>query len=164
MFHIGDIIIYSLYGLSKIDDICEKTVANVTRKYYVLHPLNQSSLTISAPVDNDKVVMLKMMNPEEAEEVLQSFKQPGVSWIEDSRQRYGKYQEIINTGNRKEIAKIANTFMRKKRELHLNDKKLHEQDRKLFEPIQTILFNELAMSLDTSIEKIAEQVNNMIKE
>ena len=34
MFNIGDMIIYSAHGVSKIDNICEKTFANVTRNYY----------------------------------------------------------------------------------------------------------------------------------
>ncbi|WP_161487140.1 CarD family transcriptional regulator [Neobacillus mesonae] len=44
MFSIGDVIIYSVHGLSRVDDICEKTIANVTRTYYALHPLEQSNL------------------------------------------------------------------------------------------------------------------------
>ena len=57
MFTIGDTIIYSVHGLCQIDDICEKTYSDVTRNYYVLHPLSQTNLTISVPVDSDKVIM-----------------------------------------------------------------------------------------------------------
>lgn len=164
MFNIGDVVIYSMHGLSRIDDICEKTISNVTKTYYVLHPLDQANLTISAPVDSDKVVMQKMLDEEEAKEILQSFKQLGASWIENSRQRYTQYQYIVSTGERKEIAKITNTLMRKDLALHLENKKLHDQDRRLLDPIQTILFKELAMSLDTTFEKIEEQVSSWIKQ
>ena len=54
--------------------------------------------------------------------------------------------------------------MRKDMELHLEHKKLYEQDRKILDPIQNLLFKELAMSLDTSFEKIVEQVNSLIKQ
>ncbi|WP_462410109.1 CarD family transcriptional regulator [Neobacillus sp. Marseille-QA0830] len=164
MFQIGDLVIYSVHGLSRIDDICEKTISNVTKTYYVLHPLDQANLTISAPVDSDKVMMQKMMEPEEAEEILQFFKQPGSSWIENSKQRYSRYHDIVRTGDRKEFAKIANTLMRKDQELHSENKKMFDQDRKLLDPIQNLLFKELAMSLDTTFEKIAEQVNSLIKQ
>ncbi len=164
MFNIGDVVIYSMHGLSRIDDICEKTISNVTKKYYVLHPLDQASLTISAPVDSNKVVIQKMLDEEEAKEILQSFQQPGASWIENSKQRYTQYQHIVSTGERKEIAKITNTLMRKDLELHLENKKLYDQDRRLLDPVQTLLFKELAMSLDTTFEKISEQVNSWIKQ
>ncbi|MCM3567253.1 CarD family transcriptional regulator [Neobacillus mesonae] len=163
MFNVGDVIIYSVHGLSRIDDICEKTISNVTRKYYVLHPLEQSTLTISVPVDSDKVVMLEMMDQAEAEEILQSFKQPGVKWIENSKQRYSQYHDKIKAGDRMEIAQITNTLLRKELELSLDNKKMHEQDRKILEPIQHLLFQEMAMTLDTTLENISEQVNNMIK-
>lgn len=163
MFNIGDVIIYSVHGLSKIDDICEKTVANVTKMYYVLHPLEQSNLIISTPVDNDKVVMLKMMEREEAEEVLNSFRFSGIKWIDDSRQRNMNYQEMVKEGNRREIAKVANTLMRKEVELKQLNKKLYDQDHKILDTIQNILFKELAASLNTTTEKVSEQAYCLIK-
>ena len=39
MFNIGDVVIYSAHGISKIDNICEKTFSNVTKTYYELLPL-----------------------------------------------------------------------------------------------------------------------------
>lgn len=164
MFNIGDKIVYSLHGLCQIDDICEKTYSQVPETYYVLHPLGQSDLTIITPVNNDKVLMLKMMDREEAEEILQSFKQPGIKWIEESRERIIKFNEVIKTGNRKEIAKIANTLMGKIIELSKQHKKPYEQDKKLLKTIQDLMFEELAMALNSSFEKIKNQVTHMVNE
>ena len=164
MFNIGDTIVYSVHGLCKIDDICEKTISDVTKTYYVLHPLGQINLTISIPIDSDKVVMLKTMNRDEAEEILYSFKLPGINWIDDVRQRVMKYNGLIKRGNRQEIARIANTLMRKNYELSVSKRRLYDQDRKLLHSIQTILFKELAMTLNTSVDHINEQINKMIGE
>jgi CarD family transcriptional regulator len=164
MFDIGDVIIYSEHGLCQIDDICEKTIAGVTRTYYILHPLAQENLQISTPIDNKKVVMLKTMERAEAEELLDSFKQPGIVWIEDHKKRYHQYLELIQTGDRKVIADIAITLMQKNLELKENNKRLYDQDRKLLLTIQDILFNEMAMSLNTNFEAIDEQVNQFIRE
>ena len=60
MFDIGDLIIYSAQGICHIDDICKKTYAGVTRNYYILHPVHNSKLKISTPVDNNKLTMLKL--------------------------------------------------------------------------------------------------------
>ena len=95
MFNIGDVIIYSAHGLCKIDNICEKTFSDVTRTYYVLHPLEQLNLTISTPIDTDKVIMLKTLESEEAEDILQSFKQPGIERIQDIRKRAITYNGIV---------------------------------------------------------------------
>jgi CarD family transcriptional regulator len=164
MFDIGDVIIYSEHGLCQIDDICEKTIAGVTRTYYILHPLAQENLQISTPIDNKKVVMLKTMERDEAEELLYSFKQPGIVWIEDHKKRYHQYLELIQSGDRKVIADIAITLMQKNLELKENNKRLYDQDRKLLLTIQNILFNEMAMSMNTTFEAIDEQVNQFIRE
>ncbi|WP_249870055.1 CarD family transcriptional regulator [Oceanobacillus saliphilus] len=77
MFKIGDSVIYSVHGLSKIDDICERTFNGVTKNYYVIRPMNDTNLKISIPVDSDKAVIQKTLDKEEAEEILQTFNQSG---------------------------------------------------------------------------------------
>lgn len=164
MFNVGDIIIYSAHGLCEIDDICEKNYGNNMKTYYVLHPLQDSKLFINIPVDSNQVVMQKVMEREEAEEILQSFQQPGIEWIENVRQRTKQYNSLVNTGNRKEIAKVANTLMRKTREAKRNKKKLYDHDRVLLANIQNIMFKELAVSLDSSYEEISTKVKHMISQ
>ena len=164
MFKIGDVIVYSLHGLSQIDDICEKKLVDETKTCYVLHPLDQPDLTIITPVDNEKVVMLKMMDPGEAKEIVESFRQPGMKWIASDRERTTKFKSLIKTGDRRQISEIANMLMRKHHELNMKQKKLYEQDRKCLKTIQDILFVELAMSLNTTVEKISKKITNMINE
>ncbi|MFZ0444943.1 MAG: CarD family transcriptional regulator [Bacillus sp. (in: firmicutes)] len=163
MFNIGDTIIYSVHGLCQIDDICEKTYSDVTRNYYVLHPLSQTNLTISVPVDSDKVIMLETMNREQAEEILKSFNEPGILWVEDVKKRKLQYNNIVKTGDRREIAKIANSLMRKNLEYSLDKKRMYDQDRRLLSTIQDLLFKELANSLDRSFEDISAQVDELIQ-
>lgn len=65
MYNIGDLVIYSAHGICKINDICDKTVAGITKSYYVLHPMdNKHHLTISIPVNNDKVAILDLIQKE----------------------------------------------------------------------------------------------------
>jgi CarD family transcriptional regulator len=67
---------------------------------------------ISIPVDNENVNMSKLIQRDQAEEILESFKLPGVDWIENNHSRIQAYYEIVRTGNRKDIAKVANTLIR----------------------------------------------------
>lgn len=140
MFSIGDLMIYSTHGICKVEDICEKTVAGITRMYYVLHPLeNSQQLTISTPVDNNKVVMLDLVNKEEAPEILNSFQYPGIEWADNPNRRRNLYTEIIHSGKRLEISKVINTLMRKDMELKRIDKKLHQQDSSLLSDTKNVL-------------------------
>lgn len=164
MFNVGDMIIYSSHGICCIDDICEKTYFGVTKNYYVLHPLGDDGLKISVPVDSDKATMLNLITGLEAEEILESFRLPGINWIELNSERNQIYSQIVKTGNRKEISKIVNTLMRKKIENESIGKKLYEQDNKLLAIVQNILFMELAIALDRTFEEINEKINGLVNE
>lgn len=163
MFKVGDVIVYGVHGLSRIDDICEKTIADETKKYYVLHPLDNSSLTISVPIDNKKILMQKIMNREEAKKILQTFKEPGIPWIEDAKLRSRQFKELVHSGNRDVIAKLVNTLMRKEEEYKLKNRKLYDQDQRMLNTIQNILFKELAMSLGITYSEITKRISNLMK-
>ncbi|MCF0148136.1 MAG: CarD family transcriptional regulator [Clostridium sp.] len=159
MFKKGDLVIYSSHGICKIDDICEKKISNVTKSYYSLHPMDDRKLSISIPVDNDKVNIQELLTKEESENIIDSFKFEGYEWIDMSNERNTKYNEILKQGNRTEIAKIANTLMKKKIEIEDNNKKFYEKDKKILQSIQNALFAELAFILNTTSEDIEEQIN-----
>lgn len=163
MFNKGDLVLYSTHGICKIDDICEKTISYVTKSYYLLHPMEDSKLSISIPVDNDKVTMLELLSKEEAENIMESFKLEGYEWIDVDSQRCTKYNEIIKQGNRTEIAKISNTLMKKKIDLESSGRKFHEKDKKILLGIQNILFSELAFILNSSPDEIEDKINRYIR-
>lgn len=157
MYNIGDLVIYSGHGICKVHEITDQTYAGITRKYYVLQPIeNDQQLTINIPVDTDKIYPL--VNQEEARELLQSFQSEGAKWINNHQQRARIYADRVNSGNRMEIAKVANTLIRKKIEVEKEGKKFYQQDSKLLASIESILFHELAIALNTSKSKIAEDV------
>ncbi|OCA89290.1 CarD family transcriptional regulator [Bacillus sp. FJAT-27225] len=164
MYDIGDLIIYSAHGICKIEDICDKTISGKTKKYYVMHPLeNNHKLTISTPVDNEKVIMKKLVPKEDAKLLIDSFKGEGKKWIDNPNMRSQKYNELVATGNRLEIAKIINTLMRMQMKVESEGKKFYEQDRKLLGSLQSILFKELAISLNTTFENIHQTVLRQIE-
>ncbi|MDR7238028.1 CarD family transcriptional regulator [Neobacillus drentensis] len=163
MFNIGDLIIYSGHGICRVDEICDKTYTGITRTYYVLHPIeNNRDLTISTPVDNDKTLILKLINIEEAEKILESFHSPGINWIEKLHLRGQVYSDIVKSGNRMDIAKVANTLLRKKAEIEMAGRKFYEQDGRILNPIINILFKELAIALNCSPDAIMEKVKSML--
>jgi CarD family transcriptional regulator len=162
MYNIGDLIIYSSHGICRIDDICEKTYSGMTQNYYVIHPIEDDNLTINAPVELVNKTMVEIMNHSEALEIIESFKQPGIMWIDKAMDRTKSFTEIIKSGKRKEISMLLNTLMRKKNEFESTDKKLSDPDRRLLLWIQSILFKELSIALDITIEEVVQKVEGII--
>lgn len=89
---------------------------------------------------------------------------PGANWIELDNQRTQMYYDVIRKGNRRKIANIANTLMRKKNEAKKYRRKFQERDDKLLIFIQSILFEELALALNTSHEVISKKITKFISE
>ncbi|WP_240270807.1 CarD family transcriptional regulator [Paenibacillus timonensis] len=162
MFHEGDLIIYSVHGVCRIDEVCVKSLAGVSKSYYELHPLGNETLKISTPVDNASVLMQKLMGPEEAKTLIDSFRAPGIPWIDNNNERHHRYAAIVKTGNREEITKVASTLMRKKQGAELNHKKLGNQDNQLLLGIQNILFNEMAIALNMTFEDVVNEVQGKV--
>ncbi|WP_059046432.1 CarD family transcriptional regulator [Paenibacillus rubinfantis] len=162
MFHEGDLIIYSVHGVCRIDEVCVKSLAGVSKSYYELHPLSNETLKISTPVDNAAVLMQKLMGPKEAKTLIDSFQAPGIPWIDNNHERHHRYTAIVRTGNRKEIAEVARTLMRKKLWAEQNHKKLGNQDNQLLLGIQNILFKEMAIALNIPSEDVLHAVQEKV--
>lgn len=162
MFNKGDMMIYSSHGICLVDDICSNRFQGVEKDYYVLHPISDRKLTISIPVDNESVTMLELIDKEEAENIIDSFRKPGRSWIEIINERNQIYAETVKTGNRKDIAAIVNTLMRRKYSTEKAGRKFSDKDKKLLNVVQGILFTELAISLGTTFDVVNERVTAIL--
>jgi len=145
-----------------VDDICSNKFQGVEKDYYVLHPIADRKLTISIPVDNESVTMLELIDKDEAEMIIESFRKPGRSWIEINNERNQIYAETVKTGNRKDIAAIVNTLMRRKHSAEQAGRKFSDKDKKLLNVVQGILFTELAISLGTTFDVVNERVTALL--
>ena len=119
------------------------------KKVLCTSPLEDSRLKISVPVDSHKVTCW-ILSRDEAEEIL------GVQAARHELDRDRYPEEPDNSDSQ--------YLKRKKHEAENKGKKLHKQDDKLLTLTQNVLFTELAMSLDTTFEKVDEMVSGMIQE
>lgn len=164
MYNVGDLTVYSTQGICRIIDISEKTFSDITKKYYVLQPLNDPKLSISVPVKSDKSNLSDVVNVTEAEEIIASFKAPAGEWIEKNLHRTQAFSDILKKGNRLEMSNIINTLIRKKQELEKLDKKFPAQDLRFLQTVQSMLFMELAISLSSTPEAIADRIMQNIED
>lgn len=165
MPQVGDLTIYQEHGICRVDDICDKTYGGKTREYYVLRPIeNSQDLTINLPVENNKKMLSKLIDRDEAEAVLESFHSEGIKWIDQNSQRKQRYTKKINSGDRFEAAKVANTLLRKKKEVEADGKKFYKNDEEMLKSIKNILFKEIALALDLTEAAVQRKINKIIAE
>lgn len=65
------------------------------RRFYVLEPVFEKASTVYMPVDNEKVVMRRIMNREEAEELIDNMTEIETVWIKEEKGREQMYKDAI---------------------------------------------------------------------
>ena len=85
MFEKGEYIIYGSNGVCEVQDYMSAAGESDNRTYYVLAPMRSRGSTIFSPVDNQKVLMRKVMTKEEAREFLRDIPEYEDMEIRESR-------------------------------------------------------------------------------
>lgn len=164
MYQVGEYLLYGGHGMCMVDEVTTKTFSGKERMYYVLHPVNHPDLTLFFPVDGDKSKLKRLLTEEEARVLLEVFEKPAKAWINKTTERTQRFNAIIQGTDRKEIAELLNSLLRRKMELEKKGKKLAMQEVRFIHRISQILFNELAYSLSTTTKKVEERIHDILLE
>ena len=155
MFSKNEYIIYGSTGACKIIDIViRKFGFNQERKYYVLKPAYENNSTIYAPIDNDKVTIRKIMTKEEVYNLIKTIPNNETIWIDDNNLRKETYNEILRTGNKKEIIKLIRTLHQQRISKKEVGKKLNVGDEKIMNEAEKLLHEEFALVLNIKVDEV----------
>ena len=156
MFLENDTVFYSNNGICQIKDICEMTVANVTKKYYVLRPVNALNSTIYIPCDSDVLIsqMKKLITKEEAKVMISQLPQQKSIWIEDRHVRKEKFKDILKNGDFLDVAVMLKSIYLKKQELVSKKKKLPAADDAIYREGEKTMIETLSYILDMEKNEI----------
>lgn len=156
MFKTNDYFIYSSRGVCRVDDVCDKKVNDIKRTYYVFHPVADKQARIMIPVDNKKIFMRAMITPEEARQIISYFNTSELmAWNDNKKLRDKEFDIAIRQSNAQELAKILKVLLFRKANTVSLNKKFADTDNRLLISIQQLLFNELAVVLGVTADKIS---------
>ncbi|MDR1392200.1 MAG: CarD family transcriptional regulator [Clostridiales bacterium] len=149
IFNEGDKISYPMNGAGVIEKIERKKILGEVHEYYILNiPIGNLKLMI--PTDNaQEIGVRKVVTEEEADEVMEYFK--NISNYEECEwnKRYRENAEKLKKGILVDVAYIAKT-------LYLRDRNrpLSTTERKMFLSAKNILLSELALVKENSCEEL----------
>lgn len=164
MYSIGEKVFYGIHGVCIIEDIQEQSFMGPKAPYYTLRSYQNESLQLYHPVECENSKLSPIITAKTAEEILQVFTQPASEWNERPTFRNHKYQDALDSSDHFEIAQMVNTIIRRKYELAAIDKKLPSQDAQTLMKVSPILYEELALSLETTAERIAKWIEELIRQ
>ena len=162
MFEKDQLIMCGGHGVCRVVDVTGNPidVLDKVRKYYVLEPVFEKGSTVYTPVDNDKVIMRRIMNKEEAEELVGNITKINTVWIQEEKNREQKYKEAIRTYDCQSLVQIIKTLYLRKQDRLKEGKKVLSSDEQYLRKAEELLYGEMSLAL--SIPK--EEVGRYIKE
>ena len=160
MFNVNDKVIHSREGLSTIVG-----TANMGgNDYFVIHADRGGGENIYVLINNTGTLIRKIMNKDEAMEVIKYMKTIEAEFIANTKQRRDIYKRKLLSGNVLDLAYLS-------RQLYFyyyyNENgqpvRLGPTDIQLLKDAETILFDELAISFDVPRDQVCDYVSNLLK-
>ena len=162
MFQIGDVLVYTTYGICRVENIIEMNFNGSLTKYYILVPLSEAKTELTIPVDNPitNSRLHKLLTPEEINEVINQIVYLEPFWIPNDNERKKAFNDIIKKGDRKDTLQMLKSV--KKHQLSLKDKvrKLHACDEQVMHDAEKLIVDEFSYVLNKEKIEIYTLVNN----
>lgn len=154
MFQVGDYAVYK-NDVCIVKEIKENHYAG--RDYYVLTPIDDTSLTIDVPVENKMGLLRTIMPKEEAEALIEKI--PSIQPIEcNDRLIENEYKKLMYSGSKEDLIRIIKTtYLRNAERVQLG-KKIGEKDDAYFKKAEKTIYNELSISLGMDLEETKQYI------
>ena len=164
MFNIDDYVIYGGNGVCKVTDIGVPEISrfDCEKEYYTLEPVYESG-KIFAPVDNNKVVMRRVITKEEADDLINSIPSVEVNWVEDMKDREHEFKDIIHHYDCRGFVNIIKTIIERKKKCSSVGKKISVSDTNYLKRAQEYLCGEFAIALNIPKDTVNTYIENRLK-
>ena len=156
MYDIGDKIVYPMYGAGVIQDIEEREVFGEKALYYVLSV--PGAIRFMIPVDKaEKANLRDVISAEEADRVLEAFKEIGRDENDNWNRRCRDNMTRIRGGDAFEVAFVVKSLMLRERE-----RMLSTGERKMLTNARKILLSELSLAKNVAEEILEELLEGAV--
>lgn len=147
MFDINEYVIYGNNGVCRVNEITTMDSGKDAKKYYCLIPVNDKDGRIFTPVDNDKVVMRKILTKNEAMDLIDNIPTIEQMWIPDEKHREANYKEAIHTCDCRELIRIIKTMYMRREERLAKGMKSTVVDERYLREAEDNLYGELSIAI-----------------
>jgi len=164
MFEKGELIMCGGHGVCRVIDITGNPIDRFDKekKYYVLEPVFEKASTIYTPVDNDKIVMRRIMNKEEAEKLIAHIAEIDTVWIQEEKRREQTYKEAIRTYDSRSLVQIIKTLYQRKRSRIDEGKKVLSSDEQYLHKAEELLYSEMSLALSIPKDKVVSYITEAV--
>jgi len=161
MYKLNDVIVYGMQGIYRVDDIIEMKLnkKHKAKQYYVLKEVAHGENKIYTPIDIQTVQMRKIITKEEARELISGIPDIDIVIGKDDKALHQTYQVLLASNKPSEWVSILKTIYNKeKARKQKGIKQLAQSDHQIRKLTEALLYGELSISLDVSIEEVEQYI------
>lgn len=164
MYQIGDLVVYGSIGVCRVDGFSHPDGGNA-KLFYCLAPLYQSGV-IHTPVESEKVPLRPVMTAEDANALLAHLSDIQVEIYKERtiQQLAQKYQSVLQTGDPLQLLSLSLSVQQKRKQAEAQNRRLGMVDERYGRQAERLLFGELAVALDMSIDDIPQLITARLAE
>lgn len=163
-YSVGETVVYGGSGVCEISEIKDVAFGRERpQKYYILKPLfvNQA-MVVYVPMKNEKLVakMQPIISRDEAMDLIKEINSMNIDWIDDRNARKDTYNDILSSGDRKEIISVIRAIIARREALEEEGKTLNMQDEKILYEAEKRMNAEFAVALDMNIDEVVDYIHS----
>ena len=165
MFEKDQLIMCGGHGVCRVVNITGNPIDKLdkVRKYYVLEPVFEKGSTVYTPVDNDKVIMRRIMSKKEAEDLVGRITTIETVWIQEEKSREQMYKEAIRTYDCQSLVKIIKTLYLRKQNRLKEGKKVLSSDEQYLRKAEELLYSEMSLALSIPKEEVEAYIAEAVQ-
>jgi CarD family transcriptional regulator len=164
MYKVGEYVMYGINGICKVDDITHLDISASTKDilYYALIPLNDVNGKVYFPVDNDRIVVRKVLTNDEAWKLIDEIPNIQEMSVENEKQCEGMYRGAMKSCDCHQWVQIIKTSYNRREARIKMGKKVTTTDDKYFKQAKESLYSELAFAIGKDKSEMEDIISERI--
>lgn len=164
MFAKGEYVVCPNIGVCLVEDVTKQDMNKVEQSqlYYVLQPVDCKESKIYSAVDNDKMLMRKVISYDEVPQLIDGLRNISPIEINDEKKREEVYKEALKPCECIGWARLIKTIYDRKEVKAKQGKKMTATDTKYLKKAEDFLYQELAISMKLEPTQVKERILNEI--
>ncbi len=164
MFNIGDIVVSSNNGICKITNIVKLDMfQEMNKPCFLLEPVTGENTKVYIPVETAEKRVRKVLNKEEAMDVIARASDIEEMVIDDEKDREHRYKEAIQSSDPEQLIRVIKNMYHRRKQRTIQGKKTTAVDERYFKIAVHNLHSELAFALGCKEDEIQDMIQKQAK-
>ncbi len=164
MFEVGDYIVCGNNGICTVQNISTIDIPDVDpdRLYYILQPVYTKSSVVYIPVDNDKIVMRKVLTKEQVKELINHIPEIDTIVEMNDKLREERFKECMKNHKCEDWIRVIKTLYQRRMERLEKGQKVTATDARYMKAAEDNLYLEFSMALGIDRDEVESYIEKCI--